>query len=96
MLVVVNDLDVRSSSCGPAEAEAELVVYPNAVLPGAVAFEGLETVARRHAQIGKPRRDFELSQLAPRNSFNRSKPRNTPAADERLRIRIVERDNHGL
>ena len=48
-LVVIHNLDVRRSGrfVWPLKTDPPLVVNPNAVLAFAVAFQGLETVARQ-------------------------------------------------
>jgi hypothetical protein len=39
LLMVVGDLDIFGAGCGPAEADAELVVDPDAVLTGTITVE---------------------------------------------------------
>ena len=49
--MVVDEFYVRGIRAGPAETDPPLVVDPNAVLPGAIAFELLQPVAGRHAEV---------------------------------------------
>jgi hypothetical protein len=49
--VVVDELDILRTSLSPDEADAPLVVHPDAVLTAAVACQPLEPVARRDAQV---------------------------------------------
>jgi len=49
--VIVQNLDIFGSAIAPHEADAELVVHANAVLPGPRPGELLEPVARRRSQI---------------------------------------------
>ena len=49
--MVVHDLNIFRSRQRPTEADAELVVYPDAVLARAIAPERLEPIARRHPQV---------------------------------------------
>ena len=49
--VIVNDLDILRAGVRPAKAHTELVVHANAVLPGAIALQRFQPVARRHPQI---------------------------------------------
>ena len=62
--MIVHNLHIFGAAFGPTEAHSELVVDPDAVLASSVAFEGLQPITRRNAQILKPPRDFELPQLA--------------------------------
>ena len=50
-LVVVDDFDTVGTSCRPDEADAPLPIDADAVLPCAVAFQGLQLVIRRHGEI---------------------------------------------
>jgi len=51
--VVVDDLDVFRAGRGPAEADPPLLVDPNAVGRGAVAFELLEPVPWRDSEVAQ-------------------------------------------
>jgi hypothetical protein len=46
------------------EADPELVVDANVVLPGAVAFQAFEAIPRRHAELAEISHPIELCQLA--------------------------------
>ena len=59
LLVVIGDLNVEGVSILPAEANAVLVVDPNAVLPFAIARQGFELVAGDRGQVA--RRDCPVS-----------------------------------
>ena len=54
----------------PFEANAPLVVDPNAVLTGAVSAQSFQSIGRRHAQILQGLRPVEHSQLAQGNLLN--------------------------
>ena len=56
--------------CLPAEANAPLVVDPDAVLPGTVTHELLKTVARWHAEVREVHGGVQLAQLAERHPLN--------------------------
>jgi len=49
--VVIHDLDVVRVVFTPDETDAELVVYPNAVLTLPVALEPFQTIARGTSQV---------------------------------------------
>jgi hypothetical protein len=51
--VIVHDLDILSAGCGPAEADAKLIVDPDAVSTGAIALQGLKAVARRDTKVNQ-------------------------------------------
>src|SRR4051794_17802072 len=67
--VVVDDLDMIRTSWCPFEANAPLLVDANAVLAGAVAFQGFEPVVRWH-QIGQHLGIVEHPQLTKRGLLN--------------------------
>ena len=50
-LVVVNDLDFVGITIVPAKADPPLIIDPDTVLPGAIALELLEPVARRDTKV---------------------------------------------
>jgi hypothetical protein len=51
--VVIGDLNVEGVPILPAEANAVLVVDPNAVLPFAIARQGFELVAGDRGQVAR-------------------------------------------
>jgi hypothetical protein len=62
--VIVDDLHVVSVPFVPDEADAVLIVDPNAVLPASVAHERLEPVAGKRRQVAKLPSSMELLQLS--------------------------------
>jgi len=70
LLVVVRDLDLEGIPGVPPEADAPLVVDPDAELPGAVSDEPLEAVARWHAKVREVHGRVQLAQLAERNPLD--------------------------
>jgi hypothetical protein len=65
--MVVHDLNVLSTYSRPAEANPELIVNTDAILPGAIALERFEPIARRHPEILEPSCDLQLPKLASRD-----------------------------
>ena len=53
--MVVNDFCVVYIAIYPAKTDAPLIVDPNAVLSAPIAFELLQAVIRRDAQLGDTR-----------------------------------------
>jgi hypothetical protein len=92
--VIVRDLDVLSAAFGPAEAHAPLVVYPDAVLSGAISFERFEPIARGHPKVVQACRQLELPKFAARNRLDIGKSPNPFAGVERLRLPAPEGLDH--
>jgi hypothetical protein len=49
--VVIDDLDLEGVAVSPFEAEAPLVVDPQAVLPGPITLQCLQMISWWHPQI---------------------------------------------
>jgi hypothetical protein len=92
--VIIHDLDVLSSRLLPAKAEPELIVDSDAVLAGAIALQGLQSISRRNAQIVEPLRNLKLTNLSPSNGCDPSKPRDALATGKSRRIAAPKRLNH--
>jgi hypothetical protein len=69
-LVIVDNLNVISIAGAPSETDAPLVVDPDAVLAGSIAFQRFEPIARRDAQEIQSRRSIDLQQFSMRNSLH--------------------------
>jgi hypothetical protein len=93
--VIVHDLDIFSASVCPTEAHAELIVYPDALLPGAITFQGFESIAGRHPQIVQSARDLQLPQLASRHVRDVREPTDPLASRKSLCVGALERLDHG-
>src|ERR1700722_4635695 len=50
-VVVIDDLDICRALGRPAKANSELIVDPDRMLPGSVAYKRLKSVARRRPQV---------------------------------------------
>jgi hypothetical protein len=61
--MIVDDLDTVCGATLPDEAEPPSIVNPDAVLSNPVAFERLQVIAWRRAQIVEPDRGIQDSQL---------------------------------
>ena len=71
--MVVDDFHFEGVTVAPAETNAPLIVYANAVLPLPVPAEGFKAVARGHAKILNRTGSMQVQQLSSRRSFNAGK-----------------------
>ena len=92
--MVIDNLDHLRATILPDEADAPLIVDPDAVLSPAIASECLEPVAGRRSEIREPGRRIEHVQLAERHGFDRSECGRRSVAVQRLRSPVFERPDH--
>ena len=92
--MMIDDLYFISVAISPKEADPELVVDANAVLPDPIAFERLESVAGRDAKVIELSGDLKLAELATRHRLERDEAPDPPAGAERCGIRIPIRGDH--
>ncbi len=64
--MVVHDLDPMRPILAPEEDQPPLPIDPDGILTGAVAAQGFQPVAGRHAQIVQPLRRIQHRQLTAR------------------------------
>ena len=62
--MIIDNLDCFGGAIAPDEADAPLVVDPDAVLSLAIAFERFEPITGRRANIGQLSRRVEHIELA--------------------------------
>src|SRR5262249_5248950 len=62
--MIVDDLDIVGVAVAPAEADAPLVIDPNAVLPFAISGQPLQPISRRRPQVLEIASIVKLHQLA--------------------------------
>jgi len=63
LINVINQLDIPRPLRCQHEAQTELIVDADAVLPGAIPFQSFQSVARRYAQKTQLRRGIQLVSL---------------------------------
>jgi len=68
--MIIHNLDVKRIFALPAEAEPPLVIDAEAVLAGAVSFQGFQPVAGRQHQVAQFPRAVQLRQLPKGNALN--------------------------
>lgn len=92
--VVVDDLDVIGAAVSPDEAEAELIVDPDAVLAAAIPGEGLKAVPGWDSEIVQGLGHLQLTQLAPGHLLEGDEPPDAGTVGEGLGVRTAERPDH--
>ena len=89
--MIIHNLNVPRSLCCPNEAEAPLIVDADAMLPGTIALERLESVSWWYPHEVQSRCCIQLSELAARNRFNFHEAGNAASKMQGLRIAALER-----
>jgi len=72
--MIVHNLNFNGIRVNPTEADAPLVVDPDAVLPFPITTECLQTVARDRPRVQQGRRRMNLVELPFRRRSNALKP----------------------
>ena len=93
-LVIVDDLHIVSVAIVPDEADAVLIVDPNAVLTTSIARERLEPVAGERRQVSKLASRMKVLEFALGNPCHFLQAAAELAREERLGFGILERPNH--
>ena len=93
-LVIVHDLHIVSVPVVPYEADAILIVDPNAVLSTSIACERLEPVAGECRKVTEVVGRMYLLKLPLSNTSDLLQPAAEPAREERLGFGVFERPNH--
>jgi hypothetical protein len=94
LLVVVHNLNVVSVSLAPDETDAPLIVDPDTMLSGPIAFEHFQPVARRRYQVSKLNSNIKLAKLALDDTLDCTEARHPFPAMKLLRLLRPERTNH--
>src|SRR6266404_1905214 len=93
--VVVDDFDALSTSISPNEAEAPLIVDPNAILTRAAAAQRLQPISGRSGQIAQFFCIMELPQFSLRRALNIARqPRCELAMEQGLGLPVGKRADH--
>ena len=92
--MVIDDLDIFWPSLRPGEANPVPVVYPDAVLPGAVALESFQMIARRNPQILERPSNLELPELSAGYALECSELSNAVPFGDALRLLILIAEYH--
>ena len=93
--MIVDDFHVVGFALPPHEADAILIIDPDAVLVLALAVQQLQPVSRRHPQIIQRHRGMQQEELLEcPNSHTGGNPSASPRLPKLLRIRIPEARYH--
>ena len=91
----VHNLDLVRIAVRPVEANAPLIVDPNAVLASAIALQPLQPISRWHAEILKPLRRIDDHQLAEHCAEEIGRKATDPLPREKsLRVPVTEALDH--
>jgi hypothetical protein len=88
--VVIHDLNVMRIAVAPSEADAPLVIDPNAVGSRPATLQQFELVSRRNAEILQPQRLMQEQQLSPRWPFNRLESPDHVVVEQRRGVGTLE------
>jgi hypothetical protein len=91
--MVVDDFDIGWSFLFPFEADSELVVDPDAVLTGTLAFERLQSIAAKGGKIPEGQGCVQPYQPGASLILDRNQLNNTLVVQKLLRPRVFERGN---
>jgi hypothetical protein len=93
--MVVDDFHVEGVALPPHEADAILIIDPDAVLALALALQRLQPVSGRHAQIIQRHRGMQQKELLERpHSQIGGNPSASSRLPKQLRIRVPETRYH--
>jgi hypothetical protein len=97
--MIVGDLNVMCIAILDDEANSPLVVHPYTVLPGAISFELLQTVAGRRRQVLESSRRIDHQQLSQHDVMQRGwQTGRTLTPEQSLGVTIakaLDHDNNG-
>lgn len=88
--MVIDNLDVERVARIEAEADAKLVVDPNAMLTDTISLESLQLIVRRNTQIVQTACPMKHGQLAHSDGFDVRKPSNARAGKQSFSIGASE------
>ncbi len=94
--MVIDDLDVLSTRIGPAKANPELVVDPDAVLSCPVAPERFQMIAGWDSKVLQSSGDFQLPKFAAGHGGNVGEPFDRISLRQGFRFVAPERFDHGM
>jgi hypothetical protein len=94
--VIVHNLCIVGISITPDEADAVLVIDPDAVLSTAVTRQCFQAIARERCEIPQIRGCVELLQLPLSHACNVLQTAAEPGGEQSLGLGVLERPNHAI
>jgi hypothetical protein len=95
--VVIDDFDLLGASIPPYEAEAPLVIDPDAVLTRTVSAQRLQPISGWSSQIAQFLRIMNLPQFSLRRSLDLVRqPPSEPAVEQSLGLSVGKRTDHPM
>jgi hypothetical protein len=93
--MIINDLDIERVSVLPLEADAPLLIDPDAVLTLAIAFQRFQLIRRRNHEIAQISGAVQILQFLTRPLLNLSiKALHELTVEHRLRVLVPEGSDH--
>lgn len=80
--VIINNLDIKSVTILPLEANSPLIVDPNAVLSRPVSAQSFQSVGRWYQQVLKCFGAMEIKEFTPDYLLNRLEAENRPIIEQ--------------
>jgi hypothetical protein len=94
--VVIHDLNVVNVALFPSEANPPLIVYADAELAPAVAFERFKPIVGWAAQIVQRRCPVKIEQLSPRHPLEEPEPRHVQIVEQPFRTTVAKTPYHSV
>ncbi len=92
--MVIDDLDILDARIGPAKANAELIVDPDAVLYCPVPLERFQMVSGGNSQVVQASGDLQLPKLSAGHSGDIDKPSDWIPLRQGFRFEAPESSDH--
>ena len=84
--MVIDDFDVERVAVNPPKTDTPLIVDADAMLPFAIAFERLQSIARRDPKVGKATSLVQIQELAPGATLDSAPTRHEFIIEERFGV----------
>jgi len=92
--VIVDDVNLVRVTVTPGEADAVLIVDPDAVLPVAITRERFKVVAGKRTQVAKAPRSVQLLELSLSDAGDTLEAAAEPAGEQVLSLPVAKRADH--
>ena len=92
--MIIHDPNVKGMAIRSGEDDTPLIVDPDRMVGGEIAFQLFEPIGRRHQQIVEPARRIKHFQLALGGSPKSLKLTHKPIAEQRFGLFVTKRFDH--